>query len=743
MPRYKSETRSPTPASAGVAPLDRDEYQAALKELRNMSEFAELVQFLKFFRTLLKLPDIIDIDVIEEELVGITLVGETPVLDRITTALVTSLVGMRRNLLTLLKEDGGLNKVVWHLYTNHGIAPEDNPMGHDIESVIELRSLDIPTRVTILYTFSRWIVLDDSFHDKLEKLSSEEHEVYRIDPVGWRDDFGVYYLLDDNRLYYTEMKPPNLDSVDPKTIPKSVSGGMKKNGRRKPSGSTITYQEALGRDTPYDKVKWKCVCATLPEWESFVKSLEKTRNAYLKKFYTYLKNDLLPVIEEQDEKRVKDALAREKARAKAAALAEIQKRTSSRLEARQSRIEQRKEEERQMQEEQRQRIESRRLAREKREKLAQRELRMRERDAKLEALRIKQQQQQDLQQEKEQTPMSVEDSGNEDGMSASTGRKRKRTEPMISTRSTRSTRSATSKPAPGGGVVEGVRKLGSPENPLSKKYFDFDCLCGVHGRNFDDGSAQVECGKCYVWFHVSCIDNAAAREDMQSTIDLANNTSDEKDAGHGLYRPYTWTCDRCIRKEQERIEEEHKLAIKLEKQRERKERKEQKKAQLEKEKLEQKLLLEQEATKAAIANGTSTALNGTNGIKKHEDEKPQQGGFVNVGIQDFESCNGSIPAIVNAEEATIKAELPIRADAAVVGVPFAAADIIGNQGASVEPPLHQEPYIPKLPAAVTPSSASSVTSDNPNVTAITNGGFIVNGMPQPGVSASAPSHPSL
>jgi hypothetical protein len=742
MPRYKSETRSPTPALAGVPPLDRGEHQAALKELRNMSEFAELVQFLKFFRTLLKLPDIIDIDVIEEELVGITLVGETPVLDRITTAFVMFLVGMRRNLLTLLKEDGGLNKVVWHLYTNHGIAPEDNPMGHDIESVIELRSLDIPTRVTILYTFSRWIVLEDSFHDKLEKLSSEKQEIYRVDPVGWRDDFGIYYLLDDNRLYYTEMKPPNLDSVDLKTIPKSVSGGMKKNGRRKPSGTIITYQEALGRDTPYDKVKWKCVCATLPEWESFVKSLEKTRNAYLKKFYTYLKNDLFPVIEEQEEKRVKDALAREKARAKAAALAEIQKRTSSRLEARQSRIEQRQEEERQMQEEQRQRIENRRLAREKREKLVQREHRMRERDVKLEALRIKQQHQQELQQEKEQTPVSFEDSDNEDGISTPTGRKRKRVEPIISARSTRSTRSATSKPAPGGGAVEGVRKLGSPENPLSKKYFDFDCLCGVHGRNFDDGSAQVECGQCYIWFHVSCIDSAAARDDMQSTIDRANNASD-KDAVHGLYRPYTWTCDRCIRKEQERIEEERKLAIKLEKQRERKERKEQKKAQLEKEKLEQNLLLEQKASKAATTNGASAALNGTNGVQKHEEKQRQQDGFVNVGIQDFESSNGSIPAIVNAEEATVKAELPIHAGSAVVKVPFATAGIIGNQGTSVRPPLQQEAYIPALSDAVTLSSASSVASGNHNVAAIANGGFIVNGVLQPGFPTSAPSYPPL
>lgn len=704
-----------------------------------MSEFAELVQFLKFFRTLLKLPDIIDIDVIEEELVGVTLVGETPVLDRIMTAFVTFLVGMRRNLVTLLKEDGGFNKVVWHLYTNHSIAPEDNPMGRDIESVVEFRSLDVPTRVTILYTFSRWIVFEDSFHDKLERLSSEEQEIYRVDPVGWRDDFGVYYLLDDNRLYYTEMKPPNLDSVDPTQIPKSIAGSIKKNGRRK-LAETISYQEALGRDTPYEKVKWKCVCATLPEWEAFVQSLEKTRNAYLKKFYEYLKDDLLPVIQEQEKKRLKDALAREKARAKAAVLAEIQKRTSSRLEARQSRIEQRKQEELQIQQEQRQRIENRRLAREKREKLTQREHRMYERDIKLEALRVKQQ---ESQAQKEKFSADAEDDDIEEDLSSSTGRKRKRVEPIITHRSTRSTRSASSKPAPGGGAVEGVRKLGNAQNPLSKKYFDFDCLCGVHGRNFDDNSAQVECEHCYIWFHVSCIENAAARKDMQNTIDQANSTLDEN-VSHGLYYPYNWICDRCIRKEQERIVEERKLSIKLEKQRERKERKEQKKAQLEQEKLEQKVLAQQEASKAAEANGDLTSLNntdGTNGDLKQQEKTPQ-GGFVNNGVQGFESSNGSIPAIINVEEATVKTKPPFTAASAAVDASLAVEGIISNQGTDPLSSLQQETNIPKSCAISSLPLEPVAVNGNDNVASIANSDISVNGAQQSGFPAPTSSqHP--
>ena len=32
----------------------------------------------------------------------------------------------------------------------------------------------------------------------------------------------------------------------------------------------------------------------------------------------------------------------------------------------------------------------------------------------------------------------------------------------------------------------------------------FDCVCGISGKNFDDGTKMVACEKCQVWQHVTC-----------------------------------------------------------------------------------------------------------------------------------------------------------------------------------------------------------------------------------------------
>jgi hypothetical protein len=40
------------------------------------------------------------------------------------------------------------------------------------------------------------------------------------------------------------------------------------------------------------------------------------------------------------------------------------------------------------------------------------------------------------------------------------------------------------------------------ESPV--KEWMVNCLCGAHGKNYDDGVRMVECTKCLCWMHTEC-----------------------------------------------------------------------------------------------------------------------------------------------------------------------------------------------------------------------------------------------
>lgn len=39
----------------------------------------------------------------------------------------------------------------------------------------------------------------------------------------------------------------------------------------------------------------------------------------------------------------------------------------------------------------------------------------------------------------------------------------------------------------------------------NEENWDFRCLCGVEGHNYDDGREMVQCSKCHVWCHCECV----------------------------------------------------------------------------------------------------------------------------------------------------------------------------------------------------------------------------------------------
>lgn len=587
MPRFKEEsveaddaTLSQTPTPGPGLPLEQPEYQETLRDLRNMSEFAELVQFLSFFKTLFKITNTIDIDMIEEELLGIN--TETEIINKFQTQVITQLARHKRSLAGYLED---LNVTAWHLFAYRGFEASENPMGTSTEpeELSKFETMDPSTRITILYAFSRWIVMEDGFHDKVEKLLAvaakdgdedgpSNAQSFKVDPVGWRGDFGVYYLLDDNRLYYMEDQGPDLSEVNPKELPgykepKKEETGKKRRGeplssiarkrraraaQRRKSGDEvkeekeeekeeepgktqeyISLAEALGRDTPLEKIKWECVCVTLEDWEKFVESLRLSKKEYDKLFYKYLNNHLLPVLREHEEKRVREAWARERARIKSRLV--VNRKRSSRLEEKSIRLEQRAEDERRNAEEQRHRIEQRRMEREERERLAAREKRLEERDERIlrERLGLKpiNQQlaivQQELEEEEE-----------------SSGRRRSarnsRSSSPAPNRSTRSSSRISKNKEPV--VIVGVRRLGAvTEN------WEFDCKCGIFGDNYDDGKLIVKCKECALWMHVKCL---SEREELEKVAARANEGNIEPESPP-THVEYEYTCERCERKQQE------------------------------------------------------------------------------------------------------------------------------------------------------------------------------------------------
>ncbi|RKO98385.1 hypothetical protein CXG81DRAFT_28780, partial [Caulochytrium protostelioides] len=80
-------------------------------------------------------------------------------------------------------------------------------------------------------------------------------------------------------------------------------------------------------------------------------------------------------------------------------------------------------------------------------------------------------------------------------------------------------------------------------------YFDCD-VCGLAGRNLDDGEAMVECGRCGVWGHLSCAARAAAAAVAAS--DAGRSDDDGADGGppsEHLWRERDFVCANCARRD--------------------------------------------------------------------------------------------------------------------------------------------------------------------------------------------------
>lgn len=131
-----------------------------------------------------------------------------------------------------------LDKVAWTIYNQRGFSVEENPFGRSTneDDLSNFQIMSPVDKINILHQLSQWIALSSSFRDKIETILSQDASLsptsFRVDPIGWKGEFGIYYLLDDNRLYYLQDKPPNLSHVDPNVLAEYTPRPSSRRSRR-------------------------------------------------------------------------------------------------------------------------------------------------------------------------------------------------------------------------------------------------------------------------------------------------------------------------------------------------------------------------------------------------------------------------------------------------------------------------------------------------------------------------------
>jgi hypothetical protein len=306
--------------------------------------------------------------------------------------------------------------------------------------------------------------------------------------------------LDDNRIYrLTEAPPKPVTKKTPKKTPKkntkAYRAGVRASKRRKVSGppdhiDTSEFQDDM-EDQPEEVelesdglggMRWECIAVTLDQVQTFLQSLQKTRDGNEKILRDTLEEHLVPILERQEESRKRKAVQREKELLNLAKIANAKR--SSRIA---NKIEQQKLDEKTREEDERRLAEEAAALREakQRSKLEEeRDLRLMSREK-----RLKERQARRLQHEEELAQLS-EDSKS---LGSGTGRVSERR------------------------LQAEIEKNKQALQELDEEEEDwiFDCVCGAYGQ-VDDGSHSIACERCNVWQHSKCVGVAEKEAELEA-----------------------------------------------------------------------------------------------------------------------------------------------------------------------------------------------------------------------------------
>lgn len=339
MPRYKRsavEAELDLDALEDVRPSDATQDET-LKRLRNMWEFASFMQYIFIFGGAVKINEDFDIEDLEHEC--------------LQPQPSTLLAEMGLTLLKYVSSHRGLTPDIFAEYTRRQYlakAPQRNPFGDD-EDPTPFNDLDIYTRIRILHQLSTWTFNNP---DRMRSLMPEndDHLDWRIEPLGWDADDRSYFVLDDNRLYRRTDEPIPLPVSKPKAKPKAKS---KAKGKQKKTRQVATpnrgtraskrlkvdesAEEEEDEVNPDDEAEgeadeanetyqdedtvmtnggahveeepgygftaktWECVAITLPEYQDFLATIQKSRDPNEKALRKRIETEVLPVIEKRAE----------------------------------------------------------------------------------------------------------------------------------------------------------------------------------------------------------------------------------------------------------------------------------------------------------------------------------------------------------------------------------------------------------------------------------------------------------
>ncbi|QIX02067.1 hypothetical protein AMS68_007584 [Peltaster fructicola] len=507
MPRYKrSAAEAELDMSAFEESEQKDDAQTEmLTKLRNMWEFASLMQYIYLFGSVVKIDEDLDIEDLEKECL------------QTTPSDVLAAIGLA--LLKYVSSHRGLTPSIFSEYTRRQYLaklPSQNPFG-DEEEPIPFNDLDVFARIRVLQQLSTW-TLGNAERIRGLMTEGEDELNWRMEPLGWDADDRAYFVLDDNRLYRRTDEPPPPPT--PQTKTKSKPASKKKKPAPKPSRGTRTSKRrkidetsepeeeqevdesmdtedvimANGADHAEHNVEelgygftsktWECLAITLAEYQEFLATIQRSRDANEKALRRRIEEEVRPIIEKRAE------AIKQKQLKKLREIENVQKmataKRSSRLadkadkqakEEEERQVELRKAAELRMAHDEQDR--ARRLEEGHESRRLTREQRLKEREVK----RILHEEELARLEREASTAGSQQDGRDQSEI------ERKR----LSSRNLQNQQEAHRKE---------LERL--TQDQAEDKWY-FDCIvCGMHGDNLDDGSHSVACERCNVWQHSNC-----------------------------------------------------------------------------------------------------------------------------------------------------------------------------------------------------------------------------------------------
>ena len=336
--------------------------------------------------------------------------------------------------------------------------------------------------------------------------------------MGFDSDGNTFYLLDDNRLYRRDA-PIIPEDEKPAAPRKKFRGKKRKRGARRIESEEpeSPAPDTNGHVEPDEDSTWHVVCVTMDDWNEFLAKLKRSRDLDEKALYRHLNDNVMPTLIEEEKEREKQRLIREQEYLKEQAFAArkrssrlVQKEEYKKLSVeREAELAKLRAEEEERKKEQ---LKIKKLEQEREARLLLREQRQRERE-----LRIQQREEEKRraleEAERAGTPIKITI---KTSMSPTPVKKTARQEALDSQKA-------------------------EVEPPKQEESWFFDCICGQHGTNYDDGTYTVACEKCDIWQHVACLPDAKDREELLL----------RKDAPEGQYPDYEFICSRCRKKAKE------------------------------------------------------------------------------------------------------------------------------------------------------------------------------------------------